>query len=180
APATLEDARGMLWTAIEDPDPVLIFENVMLYNMTGQIATNAGPVDIDKAAIRRPGTDITLITYGGSLFKTLEAAEELAGQGIEAEVIDLRSLRPLDDATIMASLARTRRAVIVDEGWRSGSLSAEIAARIGEQAFWHLDAPVGRVCSVEVPIPYPKHLEDASVPQVPAIVAAAKAALGKG
>ncbi|MBC7143966.1 MAG: pyruvate dehydrogenase (acetyl-transferring) E1 component subunit alpha [Thioclava marina] len=180
APATLEDARGMLWTAIEDPDPVLIFENVMLYNMTGQIAANAGPVDIDKAAIRRPGTDITLITYGGSLFKTLEAAEELAGQGIEAEVIDLRSLRPLDDATIMASLARTRRAVIVDEGWRSGSLSAEIAARIGEQAFWHLDAPVGRVCSAEVPIPYPKHLEDASVPQVPAIVAAAKAALGKG
>jgi pyruvate dehydrogenase E1 component, alpha subunit len=180
APATLEDARGMLWTAIEDPDPVLIFENVMLYNMTGQIAANAGPVDIDKAAIRRPGTDITLITYGGSLFKTLEAAEELAGQGVEAEVIDLRSLRPLDDATIMASLARTRRAVIVDEGWRSGSLSAEIAARIGEQAFWHLDAPVGRVCSAEVPIPYPKHLEDASVPQVPAIVAAAKAALGKG
>ncbi|WP_038143610.1 pyruvate dehydrogenase (acetyl-transferring) E1 component subunit alpha [Thioclava atlantica] len=180
APATLEDARGMLWTALEDPDPVLIFENVMLYNMTGQIAANAGPVEIDKAAIRRPGSDITLITYGGSLFKTLEAAEELAGQGIEAEVIDLRTLRPLDDATIMGSLARTRRAVIVDEGWRSGSLSAEIAARIGEQAFWHLDAPVGRVCSAEVPIPYPKHLEDASLPEVPAIVAAAKAALGKG
>ncbi|WP_286789927.1 alpha-ketoacid dehydrogenase subunit beta, partial [Thioclava sp. UBA3469] len=180
APATLEDARGMLWTALEDPDPVLIFENVMLYNMTGQIAANAGPVDIDKAAIRRAGKDISLITYGGSLWKTLEAAEALTGEGIEAEVIDLRSLRPLDDETIMASLARTRRAVIVDEGWRSGSLSAEIAARIGEQAFWHLDAPVGRVCSAEVPIPYPKHLEDAAIPQVPAIVAAVKATLGKG
>ncbi|MFC2969579.1 pyruvate dehydrogenase (acetyl-transferring) E1 component subunit alpha [Acidimangrovimonas pyrenivorans] len=180
APATLEDARGMLWTALQDPDPVLIFENVMLYNMTGKIAANAGPVEIDTAAIRRPGTDVSLITYGGSLYKTLEAAEELAKDGIEAEVIDLRVLRPLDDATILGSLSRTRRAVIVDEGWRSGSLSAEIAARIGEQGFWHLDAPVGRVCSVEVPIPYPKHLEDAAVPQVPAIVAAAKTAVGKG
>jgi len=179
APATLEDARGMLWTALEDPDPVLIFENVMLYNMTGRIAVNAGAVDIDTAAIRRPGTDISLITYGGSLYKTLEAAEALAKDGIDAEVIDLRTLRPLDDATILASVARTRRAVVVDEGWRSGSLSAEIAARIGEQAFWNLDAPVGRVCSVEVPIPYPKHLEDAALPQVPMIVAAVKAAMGR-
>ncbi|WP_127901163.1 pyruvate dehydrogenase (acetyl-transferring) E1 component subunit alpha [Solirhodobacter olei] len=179
APATLGDARGMLWTALQEPDPVLIFENVMLYNRTGKLPENAGPVDIDKAAIRRPGRDLSLITYGGSLYKALEAAEALAADGIEAEVIDLRSLRPLDDATIMASLARTRRAVIVDEGWRSGSLSAEIAARIMEQAFWHLDAPVGRVCSAEVPIPYPKHLEDASLPQVPGIVAAAKSVLGK-
>ena len=179
APATLEDARGMLWTALQEPDPVLIFENVMLYNRSGKLAANAGPVDIDRAAIRRPGRDVSLITYGGSLYKTLEAAEILAGEGIEAEVIDLRVLRPLDDATIMESLARTRRAVIVDEGWRSGSLAAELAARIGEQAFWHLDAPVGRVCSVEVPIPYPKHLEDAALPQVPGIVAAARSTLGK-
>ena len=180
APATLEDARGMLWTALQEPDPVLIFENVMLYNMSGELAANAGPVEIDRAAIRRPGRDVTLITYGGSLWKTLDAAKTLADEGIEAEVIDLRVLRPLDDATIMASLARTRRAVVVDEGWRSGSLSAEIAARIGEQAFWHLDAPVGRVCAAEVPIPYPKHLEDAAIPQTPAIVAAVRAALGKG
>ncbi len=179
APATLEDARGMLWTALQEPDPVLIFENVMLYNRTGQLPVNAGPVDIDRAAIRRPGRELSLITYGGSLYKVLEAAEALAKDGIEAEVIDLRSLRPLDDATIMASLARTRRAVVVDEGWRSGSLAAEISARIMEQAFWQLDAPVGRVCSAEVPIPYPKHLEDAALPQVPAIVAAAKAVLGK-
>ena len=179
APGTLEDARGMLWTALQDPDPVLIFENVMLYNMTGKLAANAGPVDIDKAAVRRSGRDISLITYGGSLWKTLEAATALATDNIEAEVIDLRSLRPLDDATIMTSVAKTRRAVIIDEGWRSGSLSAEIGMRIVEQAFWELDAPIGRVCSAEVPIPYPRHLENAAIPQVPKIVSAAKAALGR-
>jgi 2-oxoisovalerate dehydrogenase E1 component len=179
APATVEDARGMLWTALEDPDPVLIFENVMLYNMTGKLAADAGPVDIDRAAVRRPGRDISLITYGGSLWKTIEAATVLAGENIDAEVIDLRSLRPLDDATIMTSIAKTRRAVIIDEGWRSGSLSAEIGMRIVEQAFWELDAPLGRVCSAEVPIPYPRHLENAAIPQVPKIVAAAKAALGR-
>ena len=178
-PATLEDARGMLWTALEDPDPVLIFENVMLYNRSGQIDEASGPVDIAHAALRREGTDLSLITYGGSLFKTLDAAEELAGDGISAEVLDLRTLRPLDDAAIMASVAKTRRALIVDEGWRSGSISAEISARIMEQALWSLDAPVGRVCSAEVPIPYPKHLEDAAIPQTPAIVAAARALLGR-
>ena len=179
APATLEDARGMLWTALQDPDPVLIFENVMLYNMGGKLAVNAGPVDIDKAVIRRPGRDISLITYGGSLWKTLEAATALAAEGIEAEVIDLRSLRPLDDATIMVSVAKTRRAVIVDDGWRSGSLAAEVCARIVEQAFWSLDSPVGRVCSEEVPVPYPRHLENAALPQTPKIVAAAKTALAR-
>ncbi|MGI3186814.1 pyruvate dehydrogenase (acetyl-transferring) E1 component subunit alpha [Nioella aestuarii] len=180
APATVEDARGMLWTALQDPDPVLIFENVMLYNREEAIDTNAGPVDITRAAIRREGDDLTLITYGGSLFKTLEAAEALATDGISAEVIDLRSLRPLDDQTIIASVARTRRAVVVDEGWRTGSLAAEISARIMEQTFWTLDAPVGRVCSAEVPIPYPKHLEDAAIPQVAGIVAMAKSVMGRG
>jgi 2-oxoisovalerate dehydrogenase E1 component len=179
APATLEDARGMLLTALADPDPVLIFEHVMLYNMAGKLAPGAGAVPIDKAAIRRPGRDLSLITYGGSLPKTLEAAAALAKEGIEAEVIDLRSLRPLDEKTILGSVARTRRAVIVDEGWRSGSLAAEVSARIMEGAFWELDAPVGRVCSAEVPIPYARHLEEAALPQVPGIVSAAKAALGK-
>jgi pyruvate dehydrogenase E1 component beta subunit/2-oxoisovalerate dehydrogenase E1 component len=179
APASLEDARGMLWTALEDPDPVVIFEHVMLYNRSGQLAADAGPVPIAGAAVRRAGTDVSLITYGGSLYKTLEAAEALAAEGIAAEVIDLRSLRPLDDATLMASVAKTHRAVIVDEGWRSGSLAAEVSARIMEQAFWELDAPVARVCSAEVPIPYPKHLEDAALPQVPAIVAAARATLAR-
>jgi len=178
-PATLEDARGMLWTALADPDPVLIFENVMLYNMEGDIADDAGPVPIDRAALRRDGGDVTLITYGGSLTKTLDAAKQLAERNISAAVIDLRTLRPLDDATIMASVRRTRRAVIVDEGWRTGSLAAEISARIIEQSFWSLDAPVERVCSAEVPVPYPRHLEQAAIPQVSAIVAAALKTLGK-
>jgi pyruvate dehydrogenase E1 component beta subunit/2-oxoisovalerate dehydrogenase E1 component len=177
-PATLEDARGMLWTALQDPDPVLIFENVMLYNMMGTLAADVGPVGIDKAVVRREGHDISLITYGGSLWKVLEAAAVLAGENIDAEVIDLRSLRPLDDRAIITSVTKTRRAVIVDEGWRSGSVSAEIAMRIVEQAFWELDAPIGRVCSEEVPIPYPRHLEDAAIPQVK-IVAATKAAFGR-
>jgi pyruvate/2-oxoglutarate/acetoin dehydrogenase E1 component len=176
-PATLEDVRGMLWTALVDPDPVLIFEHVLLYNMSGQLPPNAGPVPIGKAVVRREGKHITLITYGGSLYKTLEAARALAAESVEAEVIDLRSLRPLDDATIIASVSKTRRAVIVDEGWRSGSIAAEISARIMERAFWSLDAPVGRVCSAEVPIPYARHLEEAALPQVPAILAAAREAL---
>jgi len=179
APATLEDARGMLWTALQDPDPVLIFENIMLYNMSGRLPTDAGPVDIDKAVVRRLGRDISLITYGGSLWKTLDAATTLAAKGIDAEVIDLRSLRPLDDATIMMSVAKTRHVIIIDEGWRSGSLAAEIGMRIIEQAFWSLDAPVARVCSEEVPVPYPSHLENAALPQASKIVAAAMAALGR-
>jgi pyruvate dehydrogenase E1 component beta subunit len=173
-PATLEDARGMLWTALEDPDPVLIFEHGGLYAMEGEIAEDAGAVDISKAAVRRPGKDISLITYGGTLFKTLEAADELARDGIDAEVLDLRTLRPLDTAAIIDPVAHTHRAVIIDEGWKTGSISAEIMARIMENAFYELDGPVARVCSVEAPMPYAKHLEDAAVPQVPGIVAVAR------
>ena len=169
-PATLEDARGMLWTALMDPDPVIMFENALLYNLEGDLAAGAGAVDIDHAAVRRPGSDLTLVTYGGSLHKTLQAAEKLAADGISAEVIDLRTLRPLDMKTVLGSLARTHRMVIVDEGWKSGSLAAEIMARAMEEAFYDLDAPIARVCSAEVPIPYPKHLEDAAIPQVATIV----------
>ncbi len=179
APATLEDARGMLWTALEDPDPVLIFEHQTLYNMEGPLADDAGPVDIDHAVVRRQGKDVSLVTYGGTLGKTLQAAETLASEGIDAEVIDLRSLRPLDTPAILESVKKTHRVVIVDEGWKSGSLSAEIMARIVESAFYDLDAPMARVCSAEVPIPYPKHLEDAAVPQPPAIVAAAREVAGR-
>ncbi len=173
-PATLEDARGMLWSALEDPDPVLIFEHQSLLNMEGQLPANAGAVDIDRAQIRRPGSDLSVITYGASLFKALEAAEILAGEGIEVEVIDLRTLRPLDDATFLTSIASTHRALIVDEGWRSGGISAEICARIMEGAFYELDAPVERICGAEVPMPYAKHLEEAAMPQVEAIVTTAK------
>jgi pyruvate dehydrogenase E1 component beta subunit len=178
APATLEDARGMLWPALQDPDPVLLFEQGALYNVEGEL-DETEEVDIRSARVRRAGTDLSLIAYGGTLAKALEAAEQLAGEGIAAEVIDLRVLRPLDDATLMDSVRKTHRALVVDEGWRSGSLAAEIIARIVEQAFFDLDAPPARVCSAEVPTPYAKHLEDTSLPQVPAIVAAAKAMLGR-
>jgi pyruvate dehydrogenase E1 component beta subunit len=177
-PAVVEDARGMLWTALEDPDPVLIFENPSLYNMKGRIPVNAAPVDIHRAKIRRPGRDVTIITYSASLFKALEAAERLAAAGIEAEVIDLRTLRPLDDETYMESIARTHRVVIVDEGWRTGSISAEISARIMENAFYELDCPVERICSVEVPMPYPSHLEQAALPQAETVVETVKRMVG--
>lgn len=174
APATLQDARGMLWPALEDPDPVIIFEHGSLYNLRGTLPSDAGPVDIDAAAVRRSGGDVSLITYGGSLGLTLAAADELSSDGIDAEVVDLRTLRPLDTATVLASVARTHRAVVVDEGWRSGSLSAEVSARIIEEAFYDLDAPVARVCSEEVPMPYAKHLEDEALPQTGDVVAAAR------
>jgi len=179
APATLEDARGMLETALANPDPVIMFEHNALYNMEGTLAVDAGAVDIHRAAIRRSGKDVSLITYGGCLGKTLQAAEELSHAGIDAEVIDLRSLRPLDDETIFASVRKTHRAVIVDEGWRSGGLSAEIGMRITEQAFYDLDAPLVRVCTAEVPIPYAKHLEEAALPQVANIVSAVKEVMAK-
>lgn len=178
APATVADARGMLWTALQDPDPVIMFEHATLYNEEGEvIAEGETACDLDKAAVRRSGKDVSLITYSGSLGKTLDAAQRLAEEGIDCEVIDLRSLRPLDDATIMSSVNKTARAVIVDEGWRSGSLAGEISARIMEQAFYSLDAPVERVCSEEVPIPYPSHLEQAATPQAEDIVAAVRKTL---
>ncbi|AJR05449.1 pyruvate dehydrogenase (acetyl-transferring) E1 component subunit alpha [Photobacterium gaetbulicola] len=176
SPATHNDARHMLGFALTDPDPVLIFEHVMLLNDSGPVSEEPdGPMN--KALIRREGTDISLITYGGSLAKVHQAAEALSQEGISAEVIDLRSLRPLDSQTIVASVSKTHRAVIIDEGWYTGSLAGEISAIIMEQAFWHLDAPVGRVCSQEVPIPYPQHLEQAAIPQAQQIIAAAKEAL---
>jgi len=180
APATLEDARGMLWSALEDPDPVLIFEHAALYGVEGDLADDAGAVDIGSARVRRPGRDVTLVAYGGTLYKALRAAEVLAQEGMEAEVIDLRVLRPLDDATILGSVRRTRRAVVVDEGWRTGSLSAEVVARIVEGAFYDLDAPVARVCTAEVPIPYPRHLEEAALPQPETIAEAARGVVHHG
>ncbi len=178
APATLEDARGMLWTALQDPDPVLVFEHAGLYNDRGELPDDAGPVDIDRARIRRVGEAVSLVTYGGSLHKTLAAAQVLAGRGISAEVVDLRTLRPLDDETLMASARKTHRVVVVDEGWRSGGIAAEITTRIVEQCFYELDAPVARVCTEEVPIPYPQHLEQAALPSPEKIVAAVEAMLG--
>jgi pyruvate dehydrogenase E1 component beta subunit len=169
-PATIDDAAGMLQAALAYRDPVIIFEHMNLYNMQGERAETA--VDIDRARIRRTGRDVTLITYGASLYKCLAAAEALATTGVEAEVIDLRTLRPLDEATFLESVRRTHRALVVDEGWRSVSLASEVGMRIMEQAFYELDAPVRRVCSVEVPVPYARHMEEAALPQTAHIVAA--------
>ena len=169
-PATVQDARFMLAAALCEPDPVFLFEHTMLYPVSGEVDEQGGPVDISQAAVRRAGKDVSLITYGGSLGKALTAAENLAAEGIEAEVIDLRVLRPLDTPTVLESVAKTHRAVVIDEGWRTGSFAAEVSARIMEEGFYDLDGPVARVCSAEVPIPYAGHLEDAALPQVETIV----------
>lgn len=175
APATVEDARHMLAAALADPNPVLIFEHVVLYNAEGELNPAVQAVDITQAKVRRTGSDVSLVTYGNSLPKCLAAADALAAEQIAAEVIDLRVLRPLDMATVIASVARTHRVVIVDEGWKSGSISAEIAARLAEDALYELDAPIRRVCSREVPIPYAAQLEEAALPSVAEIVATARA-----
>jgi len=170
APGTIDDLRWMLGPALADPDPVIIFENGGLYGATGEVSETDPQLRLDRASVRRPGLDLTLITFGGTLSTCLQAADELATQGVEAEVIDLRSLRPIDDETIIDSIARTHRAIVVDEGWKSVGLSGEIAARIMEQAFYELDAPVARVCTAEIPLPYPHHLEVAAMPSVERIV----------
>ncbi len=167
---THEDARGMLATALEFPDPVIIFEYTSLLNMESEIPFDAGAMDIDKAKVRRQGKDMSIISYGPGVYKALAAAEELVLSGIDVEVIDLRVLNPIDNTTIMNSVIKTHRVLIVEEAWRSVSVSSEIISRIMEGAFFDLDVPVRRLCGIEVPIPYAKHLEDASIPQKEDIV----------
>jgi pyruvate dehydrogenase E1 component beta subunit len=174
APATVADAGGMLLAALREPDPVFIFEHATLYPLEGEMGDERGSADLRTAAVRRVGDALTLIAYGGSLDKALRAAAQLSLDGIEAEVIDLRSLRPLDSETVLASVAKTHRALVIDEGWRTGSLAAEISARLMERGFYDLDAPVARVCSAEVPMPYAKHMEEAALPQVATIVDTAR------
>jgi pyruvate dehydrogenase E1 component beta subunit len=168
AAASIDDARFMLDAALAEPDPVIVFEYPALFESRGELA--ADRVDISSARIRRTGSKVTLVTYGASLPKALQAAEEVDG-----EVIDLRVLRPLDIDIVLESVKKTRRAVVIDEGWRSGSLAAEVMARIAERAFYDLDAPLARVCTEEVPIPYPRHLEEAALPQADKIVRAVRA-----
>jgi pyruvate dehydrogenase E1 component beta subunit len=180
APATIDDARGVLAPALASPDPVVIFEHALLYNFEGELTDAWRSADLRSAKVLRAGRDVTIVAWGGTVWKAIVAANELAALGIDAEVVDLRVLRPLDDATVLASVRRTRRAVIVDEGWRSGSLAAEVMARILEHALYDLDAPVTRVCTEEVPVPYAKHLEEAALPQPAKIVEAARKVTGKG
>jgi pyruvate dehydrogenase E1 component beta subunit len=178
-PGTVEDARFMLAAALADPNPVLIFEHVVLYNVEAELDPALTAVDLERAKVRRPGRDVTLVTYGNSLPKCLTAAEQLSKDGVDAEVIDLRMLRPLDMPTVVASVQRTRRVVIVDEGWKSGSIAAEIAARLAEESLYELDAPVRRVCSRELPVPYAAHLEEAALPSVDGIVNAVRSIVPK-
>ena len=173
APATVGDARGMLAPALADPDPVVIFEHAQLYNLEDELGDD-WRCDIARAAVRRAGAQVSVFAYGGCLPKAMQAAAELADAGIDVEVVDLRVLRPLDSETIAASVRKTHRAVVVDEGWKSGSLAAEVVARIVEDCFYELDAPPVRVCSAEVPIPYARHMEEAALPQAAKIVAAVR------
>lgn len=163
---THEDARGMLHSALESPDPVIIFEYTSMLNMEAEIPSDSGPTDISRAKVRREGKDISIITYGIGVYKALEAAKRLSEQGIDAEVIDLRVLRPLDEDCFIKSVSKTHRALLVEEAWSTINVSSEVSARIMEKAFYELDAPVKRLGGIEVPIPYPLHLENASVPQV--------------
>jgi pyruvate dehydrogenase E1 component beta subunit len=179
-PGTPADAYTMLFAALADPNPVLIFEHQLLYNVEGEVDESAEPKDMWRAVVRRPGTQVSLITYGGSVGKALAAADLLAKDGISAEVLDLRALRPLDVAAVAATVKRTHRAVVVDEAWLTGSFAAEVSARIMENAFYDLDAPVARVCSAEVPIPYAKHLEDAALPQPERIASVAREMIPHG
>jgi pyruvate/2-oxoglutarate/acetoin dehydrogenase E1 component len=173
APATVHDARWMLPTALADPNPVIIFEHNALYGDKAVLDPAGSPVDLESAAVRRPGDDVTLVAWGGMVPKALDAAEALGERGVSAEVVDLRSLRPLDAETLQRSVMRTHHAVVVDEGWRTAGLSAEVSAVITESCFWTLDAPVRRLAALEVPIPYARHLEQHAIPQVDDITNAA-------
>jgi pyruvate dehydrogenase E1 component beta subunit len=177
---THEDARGMLALALQDPNPVILFEYTAMLNLEGELPDELQPFNITNAKVRREGKDISIITYGAGVYKALEAAAELASAGIDAEVVDLRILRPLDEKTIMDSVGKTHRVLIVEDAWRSISISSEVSARIMEKCFYELDAPVQRLCGIEVPIPYPKHLEDASIPQKDQIVSTVKNILKHG
>jgi pyruvate dehydrogenase E1 component beta subunit len=180
APATAADAKGLLKAAVRDEDPVLVIENLPLYKQKGEVPLDPEHVTpIGRARMAREGSDITLVAHSYSVTRSLDAAERLAGEGISAEVVDLRSLRPLDVETVAASVGRTNRALCVEEGWPSYGVTAEIAARIGKACFDDLDAPVERVGMAEVPLPYAKNLELAAMPGVERIAAAARSVLGR-
>ncbi|MFA6239111.1 MAG: alpha-ketoacid dehydrogenase subunit beta [Bacteriovorax sp.] len=169
-PSTIEDARYMLIHAMKENTPVIIIEHALLFNTTGEYSDERADYSLYKARVIKTGSDLTLITYGGMLPKCMKACEEMSKIGKEIELIDLRCLRPLDTETIYASLKKTHRVLIVDEGWKSGSISAEISARIMENCFYDLDTPVQRLCRKEVPVPYAPQLEEAIIPQYSNIV----------
>jgi len=171
------DAKGMLKAAVRDPDPVIFLEHTAIYGVKGEVPDGDYVTPLGKSDVKRAGKDVTIVTYGRMLQTSLGAAEMLAKEGVDVEIVDLRTLRPLDMAPVFESVRKTNRAVVVTEEWRSFGVQAEVAARIGEECFDWLDAPVGRVGAEEVPLPYAKNVEQEALPWEKDIIAAVKAAL---
>lgn len=177
APGTAADAKGLLKTAIRSEDPVMFIEHATLYQARGEVPEGEHLVPIGKSKLQREGSDVTIVSYSKMLQQSLTAAEQLAAEGVEAEVIDLRTLRPLDMDPVVESFKRTNRAVIVEEGWKSFGVGAEVAARLYDLAFDYVDAPIKRVAQAEVPLPYNRNLEQLALPQIEDIKAAVKEVL---
>lgn len=177
APGTPEDAKGMLKAAIRSDDPIMFIEHATLYQVRGEVPDGEYTIPLDKAKVQRPGSDVTVVTYSKMLEISMKAADELAKEGIEAEIVDLRCLRPLDMEPVLQSFQKTNRAVIVEEGWRSYGVGAEVSARIYEEAFDYVDAPIQRVAQKEVPLPYNRTLEQMALPQVEDVIEAVKEVL---
>jgi len=177
SPGTPEDAKGLLKSAIRSDDPVLFIEHATMYQVRGEVPEGEFTIPIGKSKVQRAGSDVTIVTYCKGLELSMKAADELASEGINVEVVDLRTLRPLDMEPIIESFEKTNRAVVVEEGWKSYGVGAEIVSRIYEQAFDYVDAPIIRVAQKEVPLPYNRTLEQAALPQVTDIVSAVKEVL---
>ncbi|HLE50741.1 MAG TPA: alpha-ketoacid dehydrogenase subunit beta [Anaerolineales bacterium] len=177
APGTPEDAKGMLKSAIRSDDPVLFIEHATLYQVRGEVPDGDYTTPLDRARVQRPGDDVTIVTYSKMLEISMKAADQLELNGVQAEVVDLRCLRPLDMEPVLASFKKTNRAVIVEEGWQSFGIGAEVSARIYEQAFDYVDAPIRRVAQKEVPLPYNRALEQMALPQVEDVIQAVKEVL---
>ena len=177
APGTPEDAKGLLKAAIRSNDPILFLEHATLYQMRAEVPDGDYVIPIGKSKVQRAGKDVTIVTYSKGLEISMKAADELEKEGIQAEIVDLRTLRPLDMEPVIESFKKTNRAVVVEEGWKSFGVGAEVSARIYEQAFDYVDAPVRRVAQKEVPLPYNRTLEQSALPQVADVVAAVKEVL---
>jgi pyruvate dehydrogenase E1 component beta subunit len=177
APGTPEDAKGLLKSAIRSDDPVMFIESATLYQSRGEVPEGENLIPIGKSKVQRSGKDVSIVTYSKMLDVSMKAADQLAQEGIEAEIIDLRTLRPLDMEPVLDSFKKTNRAVIVEEGWRSYGIGAEVAARIYEEAFDYVDAPIQRVAQKEVPLPYNRTLEQLALPQMDDVINAVKEVL---
>jgi len=177
APGTPADAKGLLKSAIRSDNPVLFIEHATLYQTRGEVPEGEHLVPIGKSIVQRPGKDVTIVTYSKMLETSMKAADELAKQGIDVEIVDLRTLRPLDMEPVLESFKKTNRAVVVEEGWGTYGIGAEISTQIYEKAFDYVDAPVKRVCQKDVPLPYNRTLEQMALPQVEDVIAAVKEVL---